>query len=429
MRLSSALTSLVAVVVAGALLLGAWLALRPAGPALVEAAFTPAALSPNADGQDDVVRLRYVLRRAASISIYFLDAQGRRFDLRTDARRAAGEYEVLFSGIVDPYHLPGDDFQAELLARVLPNGDYRWVVEARDAQGRASSLTGALTVTDADAALPNLKNLTASPPVFTPNQDGLSDRVTINVWLDKDVGEDGLHVFLIGPDGARLPIPETPSDIKPGQRGLHAYDYDGGVDLGQEPPPDGTYTVRAEVEDWVGQKMAAATTLTIRLSGLPRAEILLGQVEWSSSSVIQGQTLYFTLTVENYGTAPLRTSGPPSGYVYASMSENANTLGQYEQPGVWRAAVMCQTCESDYPWRWALGTPEQLTLIPDEKGRPQYYLLPGQSVTVTGGIVLDRIVESLNPQYFWAGLIHEFVGIAPINNRVDQEFVMIVPAQ
>jgi hypothetical protein len=66
-----------------------------------------------------------------------------------------------------------------------------------------------------------------------------------------------------------------------------------------------------------------------------------------------------------------------------------------------------------------------LTLIPDEGGKPQYYLRPGQRATVTGGIVLDQIIESRNPQYFWAGLIHEDVEIALINNRVKPNRVTI----
>ena len=53
--------------------------------------------------------------------------------------------------------------------------------------------------------------------------------------------------------------------------------------------------------------------------------------------------------------------------------------------------------------------------------------MPGQRVTVTGGIVLDQIVPARNPQYFWAGLIHEEVEIAQVNNRVDPEFITIVP--
>jgi hypothetical protein len=429
MRLSARLTSATAIVIAAALLLGAWILLRPSGPPLAAASLSHAAITPNADGKDDVTRIAYTLRRPATVSIYFLDAAGARFDFRKDKPREAGEHVIDFSGIVDPYLLPSDKFlQAELRARVLQNGAYTWVVEARDAQGNANRVTGALAVAEADTALPDLRRLTVSPPVFTPNQDGLSDRVIINVWLDKDVAEDGLHVFLIGPDGAQLPIGESPSSIRQGERGLHAFDYDGGIDLGKEPPPDGTYTVRAEVEDRLGQKMAATSALTIALGGLPRADILNGEVEWSATTVLLGETLYFTLTVENYGTAPIRTSGPPPGTVYGSMDENYNTLGAYFQSGAWRVGIMCDICLNDYPWRWGLGTPETLTLIPDERGQPQYYLMPGERATVTGGVVLDQIIESRNPQYFWAGLIHEDVEIAAVNNRVMQNLVKIEQA-
>src|SRR4029078_3643246 len=112
--------------------------------------------------------------------------------------------------------------------------------------------------------------------------------------------------------------------------------------------------------------------------GLPRAEISLGVVDFSDSTLVKGQVLTFRLVVENYGTAPLRTTGPFSGWVYDSMSTNANALGDYEQSGAWGIGLHCETCETDYPWRWALGTPETLTVIPDSKGRPQYYLMPGQ---------------------------------------------------
>ena len=85
---------------------------------------------------------------------------------------------------------------------------------------------------------------------------------------------------------------------------------------------------------------------------------------------------------------------------------------------------MCDTCKRDYPWRWALGTPDTLTAL-IEDGVRHYYLMPGERAVVKGGVVLDQIVEARNPQYFWAGLIHEDVEIAPINNRVDPHFITI----
>lgn len=434
------LSTAAALALAAAVLAGAWALLRPGGPPLVAASFSHAALSPNADGRDDVAHITYRLRRAAEVSIYFLDGANRRYDFRTARPREAGEHSVDFSGVVDPFQAPDapmtagctsgaaplDDAAAgQVLARVLPDGAYTWVIEARDTQGETNTITGPLTIAGADTALPDLR-LTASPRVFTPNQDGIGDRVLINVWLNKDVAPDGLRLTLVGAGGLELPIAEQPGDRDYGECGLHTFDYDGGIELDLQPPPDGDYVVRALAEDRLGQKVQAETGLTIAHGGLPRAEILFGDVQWSSRAVISGTALMFTLTVNNYGTAPIRTSGPWSGWVYDSMTTSANTLGEYEESGAFRVGIMCQSCQNDYPWRWGLGTPDNLTLIPDQQDNPQYYLLPGQTVTVSGGIVLDKVVPSLNPQYFWAGLIHEFVGIETINNRVDPEFVEIL---
>jgi hypothetical protein len=130
------------------------------------------------------------------------------------------------------------------------------------------------------------------------------------------------------------------------------------------------------------------------------------------------------LTVENYSDAPIRTSGPAPGYVYPSMDANYNFAGERVQSGAWRVGLMCENCLNDYPWRWALGAPETLTPL-EENGRVYYYLAPGQRATITGGVVLDQIIENRNPQYFWAGLIHEDVEIAAINNRVDPQLVKV----
>ena len=426
MRRSILLTVLVAVVLVAVGLVVTQRALQPGGPPLIAASISPAAISPNADGVADVTGIHYVLRRLAAVSIYFVNSAGTRFYFRKDKPRSAGPYDIDFSGVVDGYSLPGENLANTVLARVLQNGQYTWVVEATDSAGQRNQITGTLTVTQADTVLPVISTFTISPPVFTPNQDGIDDHAIINVGLSKDVAPDGLTVSLISADGSqKLPVAEAVSPIQPGQRGLHTFDYDGGINQGNEPPPNGTYTVRAVAQDRVGQQVSVDGQLTIALGGLPRADIVLGEVTWSGDQVLFGQPLTFTLVVENYGTAPLRTSGPDSGWVYNSMAQQANSIGQYQQSGAWRIGIHCDTCETDYPWRWALGKTSELTMIPDSSGRPQYYLMPGQKVEVTGGIVLDKIIPSRNPQYFWAGLIHEDVAV--VDDRVNPHFITIVP--
>lgn len=426
MRRSLWITLTTAIVVTGIALAIAWATLAPGGPPLASAAFSLSAITPNADGVTDVTRLTYTLRRPATVSVYFLDSANQRYDFRRERPRGAGPASVDFAGVVDGYIRPDEAVSGEVLARVLADGAYTWVVEAVDAQGETNALTGTLTVSQAEAALPDL-TLSLGPRVFTPNQDGLDDRVQITIGLTKTLDEDGLQVTLTDVAGSlSLPIAEsTISGRKPGEAGVHEYNYDGGIDLGETPPVDGDYLVVAQAEDRVGQKVRVSTPLTIARGGLPRGEIVLGEVTFSSEFVRLDDTLYFTLTVQNYGSAPLRTTGPEPGYIYTSMTENYNNTGFLQESGAFRVGIMCDTCLNDFPWRWSIGEQAGLTLIPDSQGRPQYYLEPGGVSLVTGGIVLDQIVTSRNPQYFWAGLIQEDVAI--YNNKADPWLIEISP--
>ena len=46
------------------------------GPLLSDVKVAPAAISPNADGADDVTHINYRINRPANVSIYFVDAAG-----------------------------------------------------------------------------------------------------------------------------------------------------------------------------------------------------------------------------------------------------------------------------------------------------------------------------------------------------------------
>ena len=114
--------------------------------------------------------------------------------------------------------------------------------------------------------------------------------------------------------------------------GYHGYDYDGGVDLFAEPPPDGDYIVYGEAEDKVGNRVVVSSTLTIKEGGKPRADVAGGEIDWQGEmnrvvSVPLGQSLCFTATVENIGPVPIRTAGPWPGQTF-KFSENYNTLAK-----------------------------------------------------------------------------------------------------
>ncbi len=172
-------------------------------------------------------------------------------------------------------------------------------------------------------------------------------------------------------------------------------------------------------------------TLTIAEGGKPRADIAQGEIDWTGEmsrvvGVPLGEQLCFTAIVTNEGVVPIRTTGPWPGQEY-NFTENYNTLAAdgheewFQQAGVWRFGINFDTTGIDFPFRWAVGRPEDLERrIID--GEEQWYLLPGDSGEVSGCITLDE-TPPVGTNFWWGGLIHEFVGVT--NNYVDRITVSV----
>jgi len=390
-----------------------WLSACAGGTLLADASANPDTITPNADGIEDVTRFQYRLGRSADLSIYMLDEAGNRYYFRDNRRRSPGQYQVDFGGVVN--------------GTMLPDGTYTWVIEAIDDNGETASKQGTLRIRQADTEKPELQGFSVYPQTFTPNQDGIDDRVDINYYLTKDAD---VVVYLISPDSeTRYPIAEVEREVKPGEPGFHTYDYEGGVDLGADPPPDGVYTVYAEAVDRVGNRTVVTDTLTIAEGGVPRADIVSANVDFYNPETgdqvvpLQG-TLAFTLTVENFGSVPIRTTGPNYGTHYRS-DENFNTKDVFESSGAWRVGIDFEGNPSyAYPYRWAVGNVDEL-----EKriinGNEEYYLMPGQRALVTGSIQLVDNPTGKDRVEFWAGLIHEHVSIDVFNDHVDPQTIVI----
>ncbi len=428
--------------------------LRPPRPLIDGAGFEHERITPNADGQNDLTTFSYTLTRNATVSIVFMDREGRAFVFREDESRVADDYRVLFSGVVHGFALPGETIHGEVLARLLPDGDYDWTITAVDEAGQTARESGTLTIADADTDLPDLPGFDFMS-TFTPNQDGLSDRVTFNVYVTKDAQ---LTMYLVNEAGEREFITERAEGITFGEAGAHDFDYDGGIDSGNEPPPDDTYQVVLLAEDAEGQKIRRTGTLALRDGGLPIGAIFpqptgttvfydtrpyadrfysdetvqgdlipipegVQSTISDSEVVIQGDLLVFRLTITNDGSIGLRTTGPPPGTVY-QQEQRASTLGWFEESGAWRVGFECETMAASYPWRWAIAPADQLEVV--EEGEDTfYYLPPGEQAVVWGAVRLTEIRPRRNPQQCWFALIHEDVEIAQAN--VDRRWVETVP--
>lgn len=400
----------------------------PVGPLLYDVQVSPIDISPNADGEQDVTEIQYSLRTTADVSIFFENEAGERFYFRENRRRSPGDYSVLWGGGVDePQTVDTDYGPQEILSRVLPDGTYTWHVTAETPAGDVDEATGFITLRDGDTEVPELHNFAVVPQTFRPNQDGLRDDwVSISYYLTKDV--ETVIIYLRDPaePGVKLPIAEDPGLAKPTDEGFHEYRYEGGVDLNAEPPPDGTYEIVGEARDRAGNAVRVVRELTIEEGGKPRADIAQGEVAWEGEmnrvvSTPLGDKLCFTAVVTNEGTVPIRTTGPWPGQEYL-FSENYNTLASdgheewFQQAGVWRFGINYDTTGIDFPFRWAIGRPEDLERRVID-GRDQWYLLPGTSGEVSGCIVMDE-APPVGTNFWWAGLIHEFVEVA--NNYVDR---------
>ncbi|MDM8528378.1 hypothetical protein QUF58_09215 [Anaerolineales bacterium HSG24] len=395
-------------------------------PLLSRVTIAPESITPNADGITDVTRISYNLSRSANLSIYLVDNAGQRYYFRQNRRRSAGAYQVDFSGVIN--------------GSMLPDDNYQWVVEAvavtvtddgESLTGETDQEQGSLIIENADTQKPELQGFSVYPKRFTPNQDGIDDRVTINYSLTK---EAEVQIYLIAPDNetdneTRYPIAEVEREVEPGQPGFHTYDYEGGVDFGADPPPDGDYTVHAEAVDNVGNRTIITDTLTIVEGGVPRADIVSANVDFynpktNTKVVPLGQTLAFTLTVENFGSVPIRTTGPSSGEHYLSH-ENFNTKEFYESSGAWRVGIDYEGNPSyPYPYRWAVGNLDELEQR-EIYGETFYYLMPGERAMVIGSIEILDVPAQRDRVNFWAGLIHENVRIDVFNDHVDPQPIAI----
>lgn len=457
MSVSRSLVVLTAFMGVAAVMAAGLMVFAPPRVLITHASFDPAVISPNADGEDDVTIFNYTLTRGAIIDIVLESDAGEVFFFRRGERRAAGDYTVAFSGVVDGYVREGESIEGEVLRRLIPDGVYTWRITAVDRAGVSETLSGTLVVENGDAPLPEISEFTVFPNVFTPNQDGISDRTAINVYLEKPAV---LTVRLERDGFEPIVLSQRVQDRRSGDAGRYLFDYDGGVDLGAEPPPDGEYRVVAEAQDAVGQRVLRTASLTIRDGGKPLAEIVAQptgatvvfeaqpyQEVYETTRSVQGERiappedprglsmtsitlpvgdmLVFKLTVENYSSVPIRTTGPAPGTVY-QWDQRASTLGWFDESGAWRVGIDCTTAASDYPWRWALG--DETTLqsgIDPFTGETFLYLPAGERAVVWGAVRMTEI-EARNPQNCWAGLIHEDVEVSLRNNNVGARQIELV---
>lgn len=373
------------------------LAAPGAAPLLSGVQAAPATISPNGDPDNRQARTKivYVLGRPATVSISLIDAAGRTYPFRTAERRPAGAFEAVFAGAVKPD--PNG-----LAQRVLPDGEYTYVVEATTADGDQTEARGAITIAGADPHPLDVANVVALPATITPNGDARDDKTIVSYQVTK---ESEVEIFATDAAGNRYLI-EPATKRLTGHHSREWNGFSGGVLAG-----NGAYDLHVVARDTAGNIAASVVPVHLAEGGTPDLTIL--EVEFTPPTVPRGGDVQVKLRLKNTGDTPIHTKGPPPGTAfttdtnYFNFTDASGRPKYFDEAGKWRAVASWNQAGRQYPARWALTRP---TIGPNgEEVYPP--LLPGEETVVTGTIQIQ--IPETDELHFWGSFEKGAIGFGP----------------
>jgi flagellar hook assembly protein FlgD len=260
-------------------------------------------ISPNGDGQVDVVTLRASLSETAVWQIRIRDDAGTTLD---EASGNGSSPTLAWDGLVDG-------------ARVA-DGNYTYVVDATDGwANRATTATGTIRVDTTAPSLSDVLPAADAIPAFSPNGDGVRDSVALS-GVSSESGKINVRVRNAADTTVRA-FSVTVS------AGTASASWDG-KDANGTVVPDGTYAVRLTPVDAAGNAGSGVTRSVSVVN-------FLGFVTTSRTlffpqdldSVSKGTRLSFTLARPATVTSTIRNS---AGTVVATLRDGqALAAGAY----------------------------------------------------------------------------------------------------
>ena len=206
----------------------------------VEALAEPATLTPNGDGQADATVVRFRLTAPANVTVAVVDPGGATVATAIDrVWTRAGQHTVTIDGTT------------------LPDGIYAVVVTARSPAGAEVQKSVPLTVSR------TLGLVTVEPALFSPNEDGRNDRLTVSFGLSVP-SVVGMRVTR---EGRWVASPLAASY----DAGSHTFEWDGMRSAGRI--KDGDYSLVLEASDPLLGPVSVAVPFSVD-STAPRVRFL-----------------------------------------------------------------------------------------------------------------------------------------------------------
>lgn len=368
------------------LALAAWMvALAACGtaarPVMTGVQVNAAAPSPATRGAANQFDVTYRLAGPAVVSARIEAPDGRTWSVyEARPRPAGGDYRLAFDGTVAG---PGPNER-----RVLPDGEYRVVLEAASG-GRTARSAVTIPIRNADVVPPEIQNLVVLPDRISPNADARDDVTRVTYRVTKNARATPFADRVLA-DGSRERA--WTGEQRAVEAGEQGFVWDGM--LGSVPLPSGSYEFGVRAADDAGNVSEERTPLAIEGSGVPDAKIVLAII--SPREIVRGNQVCLDAVVRNTGPTVLRTQGPDPGYVYNSLDLYSSIEGNRypERAGYWRIGLdwagAPSTAGARYPYRWGFGKDLQ----------------PGEEVSVKGCV---RVNSEQTKMIFFAGLLQENV--------------------
>lgn len=346
-------------------------------PGISGFAVEPEDLSPNQDGFGDEVSVAYELDGPADVRVFLAQPDGTFVaDLLEEEESATN------AGEPGP-HVYRYDAGVEADAKPPPNGEYRVVVEARDAVGNVTREEQPLRIRDGgqprESFLGDVEWSATTLPlggtlVFTTTVRNDGDTPIRTRGPEPGYVYDNRATFNAVPVPGFIVLARTDAGGRSAFVPAETVSHTVSLDFGRPQPARGPVPLEGTLVD-----------ATARDDATPAAATVCGRVVTGEQPVAGATVAAFEADGDGLART---TTDDAGGFCFPDLPVPAAHERSFARsPGALRVGLEYNDhlTDVDYPYRWQLGRTEDLDVC-ESGGKIYLCLMPGKEVAVTGGV-------------------------------------------